>query len=670
MSKRKAKHKVLTEEVRQGKPLHAKGWSFHRHVLQLLIALLLIVAIFAVFWQVRNHEFLKYDDQDYVTDNPHVKAGLTLKGIIWAFTTTHAANWHPVTWLSHMLDYDLYGLAPGGHHLTSVLFHVANALLLFIIVHRMTKAPWVSGFVAALFAFHPLHVESVAWVAERKDVLSTFFWMLTLLAYIYYVEGPGVGRYSLVVCFFVLGLLAKPMVVTLPFVLLLIDYWPLKRFRFGPSDDEMSSKGHSLMDFHKQTSSALRLFSEKIPLFVLSAASTILTYLAQQKGGGLKSIETYPLDTRVINALVSYAGYIRKMLWPEGMAVFYPYPETFSIWEIVGSITLLSCISILVVRYARKHPFLLVGWFWYLGTLVPVIGLIQVGDQAMADRYTYIPLIGLFIMVGIGFSCLFEKWRYRKVLLGASIGVALFLLMVITRLQINHWQNNVALFKHALHVTSNNFLAHNNLGVALAEQGKDDEAISHYSEALRIKANYTYAHYNLGNALAKQGKVQEAITHYTEALRIKADYTDAHYNLGIALAEQGKTQEAIAHYIEALRIAPDFAKAHYNLGVILFSQGKIQEAIIHFAEVVRIRPDHAIAHNNLGVALLVQGKVQDAIAHFAKAVQAKPNYAEAHINLGFGYLMIGDKVSALEEYRILKKLNPYLADQLYQRISK
>ncbi len=626
----------MQETKEQRKPMQTSAAPFHRRYSKLLISLFLIVATVLVFWPVRNHEFLNYDDNVYITENAQVKGGLTLKGSIWAFTTTHAANWHPFTWLSHMLDCDLYGLAPGGHHLTSVLFHMVNALLLFFILHRMTKALWVSGFVAALFAFHPLHVESVAWVAERKDVLCTFFWMLTLGAYLYYVEGPGVGRYSLVVSFFVLGLLAKPMVGTLPFVLLLIDYWPLRRFRSGPSKDETDSKGPSQMDFRKRKFSALGLFSEKIPLFVLSAASSIVTYLAQQKGGGLKSIEAYPLATRVVNAMVSYAGYIRKLVWPEGMAFFYPYPETFPIWEVVGSILLLSCISFLVVRYARKNPFLLVGWLWYLGTLVPVIGLIQVGNQAMADRYTYIPLVGLFIMVGMGFPCLLGRWRYRKVFLGASMGLTLLLLMIITRLQIDHWRNNFTLFEHALQVTSDNFLAHNNLGVAVAEQGKIEEAIAHYREAIRIKPNYLDAHYNLGVNLTKQGRYEEAMDHYREALRISPHDAETHNKVGILLAREGKHREALGHFAEALQFKPGFAAARYNLGLALAEQGEYQKALPHFAEALRLNPD----------------------------------FPEAHFSLGMTYRIIGDWDSAMKEYGILRRINPELANILHEKLER
>jgi len=358
------------------------------------------------------------------------------------------------------------------------------------------------------------------------------------------------------------------------------------------------------------------------------------------------------------------------MIWPRGLAVFYPYPKIFPLWKVAGAGLLLSLLTFLAIRAARKYPYLAVGWFWYVGTLVPVIGLVQVGMQAMADRFTYIPFIGLFIMISYGVAKLSEGWRYRRIVLFVSAGILVSILMIVSRLQVQRWQNDISLYEHSVDVTSNNFLAHNNLGFALLGQGKIQEAIAHYTEALQIRPGYADAHNNLGSALMGQGKIQEAIAHYTEALRIRPDYADAHNNLGSALMRQGKIQEAIAHFTEGLRISPNHPGIHYNLGVVLQGQGKIQEAVVHFTEAVRIRPDYAIAHNNLGVALVVQGKVQEAIAHFAKAVQAKPDYAEAHINLGFGYLTIGDKVSALEEYKILRKLNPGLADQLYQKILK
>ena len=581
----------------QTKVLPSRG-----HALIFLTSLFLVVATLVAFWQVGSHEFINLDDNEYITENRVVQSGLTLEGLTWAFTATHSANWHPLTWLSHMLDCQLYGLNPGGHHLTNLVFHIASTLLLFFVLKRMTGAPWRSGFVAALFALHPLRVESVAWISERKDVLSAFFWMLTMWTYVRYVKRPGIDRYLLVILFFALGLLSKPMLVTLPFVLLLLDYWPLGRFQLTPSRKNLKSPQSKPKNANHQISMALRLMREKAPFFIISAASSILTIFAQQKGGAVVSLEHFAFETRVANALVTYVSYIAKMVWPQRLSVFYPYPEAFPLWKVVGAVLLLSFLTFLAIRAARKYPYFAVGWFWYIGTLVPVIGLVQVGMQAMADRYTYVSLIGLFIMIAWGAPDILAGWRYRRVLLSISAGIILLFLMIVTRLQVQHWQNSIMLFEHSINVTSNNSLAHN--------------------------------------------------------------------NLGSAFMRQGKIQEAIAHFTEALRISPHHPEFHYNLGVVLQGQGKLQEAMIHFAEAVRIKPDYAIAHNNLGVGLIVQGKVQEAITHFAKAVQAKPDYAEAHINLALGYLTMGDRASALEEYKILKKLNPNLAAQLYQKISE
>jgi Flp pilus assembly protein TadD len=670
MSKRKRRKKIVTEKPSQATSLGAKGWFSHQQGLALLIGLFLILATLAAFWQVRNHEFINLDDNMYVTDNRHVQSGLTLEGLTWAFTTIHAGHWHPLTWLSHMLACQVYGLNPGGHHLTNLFFHIASTLLLFLVLRRMTGALWKSGFVAALFALHPLRVESVAWVAERKDVLSALFWMLTMWAYIRYVERPKLRRYLLALLFFALGLMSKPTVVTLPFVLLLLDYWPLNRFQFPPLSTNPKSPDPKPKNTSDRISTVLRLVWEKAPFFILSAASSILTAFAAQKAGAVISLKYSPFGSRIANALVSYATYIAKMIWPNHLAVFYPYPATFPLWKVAGAVFLLSLVTFMVIRAARKYPYLAVAWLWYVGTLVPMIGLVQAGMQAMADRFTYVPLIGLFIMIAWSLTDILAGWRWRRLVLSISAGILLSILMVVTRVQVQRWQNNVTLFEHSLEVTTSNYLIHTNLGITLAHQGKYQEAMIHTTEAVRIKPDFEIPHYNLGVILAKQGKVEQAVIQFSEALRIKPEYSDAHSSLGLALAGQGMIQEAIAHFTEALRIKPDNSEAHNNLGVILARQGKTQEAIVHFAEALRVKPNNTEAHNNLGVALMGQGKVQEAIAHFAKAVQAKPDYAEAHINLAFGYLTIGDKVSALEEYKILKKLNPYLADQLYQRISK
>jgi Flp pilus assembly protein TadD len=489
----------------------------------------------------------------------------------------------------------------------------------------MTGALWRSTIVAALFAIHPLHVESVAWVAERKDVLSAFFWFLSIWAYARYAEQPGLKRYLLVVVFFALGLMAKPMVVTLPFVLLLLDYWPLGRLQW--------KNMRSANDAAIPRSSFFRLLWEKIPLFALTAVITVATIVVQEKVGALKSLETFPLNTRIANALVSYASYMVKMIWPSNLAVYYPHPHTIPFWQIAGSGLLLICVSVLVVKATKNRPYLAVGWLWYLGTLVPVIGLVQVGSQAMADRYTYVSLIGLFIMIAWGVPSVLTGWRYRRT--ACALGSAILLLgcAVGTWRQIGHWQNSVTLFQHTVRVTSDNHFAHNNLGVALATRGRLAEAIYHYFQALRLKADRAEVHNNLGNALAAQGNVDRAMNHYYQALKIDSNNARAYNNLGNLLVNQGKTEEAIEHYTKALRLKPDYAGAHYNLGNILANQGKTEEAINHFTEALRIMPYWAGAHNNLGVVLEHRGRLEEAIDHYHEALRLNPDYAKARNNL-------------------------------------
>jgi len=559
-----------------GKGTKIDNFNMRHNHLKLIVSLFLTIITLATFWQVQNHEFVIYDDYEYITGNSHAQAGLTFDGIVWAFTTTHVSNWHPLTWLSHMLDCHLYGLNPKGHHFNNVLLHIASTLLLFLVLERMTGALWRSSFVAALFALHPLHVESVAWVASRKDVLSTFFWMLTVLAYVRYVEQPGLNRYLLVLLFFALGLMSKPMLVTLPFVLLLLDYWPLGRFQFGQSVGDSNPKTQEAVNLRYHRWIGLHLIWEKVPFFVFAAVSSLVTLQSQL--GSTASFEVLPLRFRIANALVSYASYIGKMLWPHHLTVLYPHPiDTLPMWQVVGACILLMCISFLVIRQAQQRPYLVVGWLWYLGTLVPVIGLVQVGVQAMADRYTYVPLIGLFMLIVWAGPDLMAKWRHLRIALTVSAGILLSALMISSWIQVQYWKNSIMLFNHALDVTSHNYIAHFHLGNALTQQGKLKLAITHYSEALRIKPDYAHAHNNLGNALAEQGKLNLAITHYSEALRIKPDYAHAHYDLGNALAEQGKLNLAITHYSEALRINPDFMEAQHNLKVTLHRMGKHKE---------------------------------------------------------------------------------------------
>ena len=531
----------------------------------LLVMLVLVLATAVVYLQLNNYDFVNFDDDDYVTENRHVQTGLTSGNITWAFTTFHAGNWHPLTWISHMLDCQLFGLKPGLHHLVNLFFHMANTLLLFLILRRMTNALWQSAFVAALFALHPLHVESVAWVAERKDVLSTFFWMLTMGAYVFYVERRELKRYLLALFFFGLGLMAKPMLVTLPFVLLLLDYWPLRRLQMEKplADDSVNSekfvKPHRKKKERRR--SAIRaghvskpekqirqqpaighIILEKVPFFVLSLVSSIVTYMAQQKGGAVRSLQSFPLTTRIANALVSYCGYIGKILWPENLALLYPHSGMPPVWKVIGAVLFLGIITFLIIRTVKRFPWLTVGWLWYLGTLVPVIGLVQVGMQAMADRYTYVPIIGVLIMVAWGVPELLEKWRHRNTALATVTVVMLCIFSFVTWKQVGYWQNNTTLFKHTLEKTTNNPIIHYNLGNLLASQGKFDDAIKQFRESIRISPGYAKAHNNLGNALLYQGRLDEAIGSYREALRINPDYVIAQKNLNNALAMHNKKQ--------------------------------------------------------------------------------------------------------------------------------
>ena len=605
------------------------------HRLNLVICLFLTAATISTFWQVRDHGFVDYDDFQYVVENPHVQSGLTWEGVVWAFTTTHMSNWHPLAWLSHMMDCQISGMKAGGHHLTNLLFHIANTLLLFVALKRMTKALWRSAFVAALFALHPLHVESVVWVAERKDVLSTLFWMLTMLTYVLYVECTGYVRYVLVLLSFAAGLMAKPMLVTLPFVLLLLDYWPLQRVRMKGSNEVDKRQSHAPRNNTDQKAVVFRLIWEKAPLFLLAAASSIVTFVAQQSGGSVRSLDVLPIQIRLANAVVSYIAYIGKMIWPSKLAVFYPHAGMPPIWHIGGAGLLLACISVLVTRAAQRSPYAVVGWLWYLGTLVPVIGLVQVASLSMADRYTYVPLIGLFIVIAWGFDEIVARWRYRRIVSSTCIGVLLLTLITCSRMQVRHWRDSRSLFQHTVDVTTDNYYPQYILGKALARQGKLDEAISNYSKALQRAPSYAEVYFSLGIALAEQGKLAEAISNYSKALHIKPNYAEAHNSLGFALARQGKLQEAISHYSEAVGIKPDYASAHNNLGIALAEQGKLAEAISNYSKAVRTRPTYAEAHNNLGVALARQGNIDEAIGHFSEAVRIKPDYSQASNNLRF-----------------------------------
>jgi protein O-mannosyl-transferase len=619
---------------------------------QLLICLVLTVIVLAVFWQVKDNDFVNYDDPRCVPENVHVQRGFNSNDLKWAFTTSHAGYWQPLTWLSFTMDYQLFGLNAGGYHIVNLLLHTVNSLLLFLILSRMTHALWKSAFVAALFALHPIHVESVAWIAERKDVLSAFFWMLTMGAYALYAEKPGVKKYLLTLFFFALGLMAKPMLVTLPFVLLLLDYWPLGRIRFNhslhvPKISESkkggkrakkistSDKGKdgTLPDQSRFLQRLWPVIREKIPFFALSAISSIVTAIGQQEVGAMESLEILPIGARIGNALISYIRYIGMTIYPHGLAVFYPHGGTPSSWKIFLAAAFLLIATLIIIRWAAKMPYLAMGLLWYLGTLVPVIGIIQVGMQSMADRYTYIPIIGLFVATAWTVPDIVRNWRYRQYILTTAAVIVFSALMLSTWTQVKYWQNSITLFEHAIQVTDNNYLAHNNLGVALSDAGKKEEAMAHYREAIRIKPSYENAHFNLGNNLSAQGRIDEAVICYQEALRLRPNYAKAHNNLARLLILKKMFKEAIGHYQEALKMEPTNSGMHYNLGIAWMSIDHFEDAIGQFQEAVRINPRFVEAHNAWGIALARLGKADEAIDHFRAALRIKPNFRAADDNL-------------------------------------
>lgn len=653
-----------------------------------LICLLLAAAILLVYGQTGSHEFIDWDDDQYVTSNHWVQQGLTLKSVNWAFTATHASNWHPLTWLSHMLDYELYGLDAGGHHLTSVFLHLVSSLLLFFLLRRMSGMTWGSAFVAACFALHPLHVESVAWVAERKDVLSAFFGMLALYAYVLYVERPGLARYALVFLLFGLGLLAKPMLVTLPFALLLLDYWPLRRF-------ELRSLG--VMGGPARRQSVIRLFMEKVPLLALSAASSAITLYAQERGGAVTALRGEPvhgdgaavsfyigLGERFSNAAVSYVSYLGRMVAPYDLSFFYPFREVIPEWQVYGAAVFLLVISLAALLFIRRFPYLFVGWFWFLGMLVPVIGVVQVGWQAMADRYTYLPLIGIFIVIAGGGGDLLKVWprATRAVAIVASI-----LIVVMSGLawkQAGYWKDGITLYGRAVAVAPGDSFGHFKLGVALADQGKFDAAIERFREAIRLQPYDMRSRFNLGLALFKQGKVDDAISQYTEALEIYPAFDMARQQLKIALAfkqsledktvlggpeamhmargfemeRQGKLEQAVQEYRKVLALDPRHLQAHQHLGTVLHRLGQMDEAIVHYEEVLRANPNLAGAHYNLGLALVEQGRVADAVNHYVEALRLKPDFVEVHNNLGVALSRLGRLEEAISHFRQALQLRP------------
>ena len=567
----------------------------------LLICAALAAVCLVGYEQLRNNDFVNWDDDQYITKNPNVYTGLTRQNIIWAFTTTDVSYWHPLTWLSHMLDCQLFGTAPAGHHLTSLMLHIANSLLLFILLRQATGAVWKSAFVAALFALHTINTDSVAWVSERKNLLSTLFWMLTTLAYVRYSRHPGLSRYLPVLLLFALGLLAKPALAVLPFVLLLLDYWPLGRLSFG---QPCSSNSETSAISSSQGPRNLRLIVEKVPLFILSTVAISLASFSLRHTRQMVSTAEVPMQLRIANALVSCLRYIAKMFVPRSLAVHYPYPDTVPLAQAAAALLLLLCVTALALWLIRKRPYLIVGWLWFLGTLLPVSGLMQAGQwPAMADRFAYVPLIGLFIIITWTACELWAKWRYKRLVLAAAAAVVLLVLLLLTHRQVRLWKDSFTLFAHALKVTENNAEMHNNFANALLRRDKLDEAAEHYREALRISPRHPRAHYNLAYVLQIEGKIDQAISHYRQCIEINPEDSDAHNNLALALVSRGSRLEAIEHYRRALKIKPKDPAVHYNLGVELALQNKISQAIGHFRQALRVSPDFPGARENIDLLL-------------------------------------------------------------------
>ena len=678
-----------------------------------MVYALLIIATIAVFAEVSRHEFVSFDDNIYVTENEHVLQGLTVDGLQWAFTTTKAEFWHPLTWLSLMADAELYGMKAGGYHVTNLILHLLSTLLLFWLMHRMTGAVWPSAFVAALFALHPLHVESVAWIAERKDVLSAFFWMLTLCLYVYYTEKPGLKRYLPVLLSFACGLMSKSMLVTLPVIMVLLDYWPLGRIRqqalaprVAPVEiNHLAGKNRKPLNSKPQRKAAPAVIEEnaaagssgsfpwwqlkeKIPFFVLSLVFGLVTLYAQKK----MSVAAMPSDSRVANALVSYLTYLEKFFWPQDLAVFYPFAEHLPAWKVIMAFLIMTMISVAVIVMIKRIPFLFAGWFWYIITLLPVIGLIPVGKHALADRYTYLSVIGISIMLAWGIPLLVQSAALRKKVLLPAGFICVAVLGFLAWRQCAYWTNSVTLYERALAVTTGNDLAHYNLANALVKQGKRPEAARHYQDAVRINPQHYDAYCNLGVSLAAEGKYREAMAQYLAAIKINPDEESAYLNMGVALAALGRDDEAAEQYLAALKINPDYgdahynyanllmkqnkveeaaghygravainrnhADAHYNLADILVRQGKGEDAITHYREVLRINPAHFQALNNLGVNLEKQRRHEEAISCYRRALQIKPDHAGVHFNLGVALGNQGDLPQAIEHFRRALELAP------------
>lgn len=652
----------------------------------ILIVLLLTIAVMGTYWPVQKYDFVNFDDDEYVFNNPHVKTGLTLKNVVWAFTKGYAANWHPLTWISHMVDCEFFGLNAGGHHLINLYIHLANTLLLFFLLKKMTGATWRSAFVAALFALHPLHVESVVWISERKDVLSTFFFLLTLWAYSDYARRPGPGPYMRVSFWFIMGLMSKPMLVTLPFLLLVLDFWPLKRIGFGRSVSEKN-----LILKVKETLALCRnVVLEKVPLLLLSLASGIITIIAQKNENAISQIS---FKIRSLHAIISYVQYIASMFFPFHLSVYYPYPKVTHLWQALVCFCMLLFITIAAVRQKKDHPWFISGWLWYLVTMIPVIGFLQVGIQARADRYTYIPLIGLFIIISWGGANILKKWPFLKVPVVISALAIVLTITLLTRHQLHYWQNGLTLFARTLSVTKENSLAHGNFGAALLNlQGNADSALFHFEESLRIRPSYEDK-YNRGVVFGIKNRLDKAVASLSEAIQFDSSHAEAYFRLGSAYRLMGNDTEAIKQLKKAVALNPDYWEAWHSLGLIMYGKDSLNEALsffnkelacdsgswqacrylglvynkkrdfqrtfIYLTKAIDLCRDSSWEPSlDLGVVLFKRGKLNSAKVLFTRTIRLTPQSPEPYFNRAAIYFLQQHPDSAIMDYSRAIRLKP------------
>ncbi len=625
-----------------------RQWLDRYRVVLGCVALGMLTA--GVYVRVLGSDFVNYDDPVYVTDNKQLQKGLTWENIRWAFTSRYASNWHPLTWLSLMADYELFGLKPAGYHAVNLAFHVANTLFLFLVLLGLTGCFWESIFAAAVFGVHPLHVESVAWIAERKDVLSGLFWLLTTWAYAAYVRRArlsgeawrgGARWYVAAVVLFALGLMAKPMLVTLPLVMLLFDWWPFKR-RFGR-----------------------KTILERLPFVVMAVISSMITLMVQQEWGSVVALERLSVGVRICNALVSYVAYIIQTILPTGLAVYYPHPETFVVWEVAGAVLILAALTAVVFVFARRRGYLAVGWLWYLGTLVPVIGLVQVGSQSRADRYMYIPMVGLLIAAVWGIGEVVRRRRAWEVVTAVCCVIFIAAFAVGTWVQTGYWRDSRTLWTRALNVTRDNCVAHLNFGNVLLKEGKMKEAEGQYRKAVEIYGDYTEGHFNLALALELEKEYDEAIKEYRTALRLNERHWKARFHLANALSAKGKVDEALAEYEKAIKLRPDDIEVLNNFGLALVQKGRFKEAIGYYEKALAIDENSAEVLNNLGNALVKEKRFDEAVEKFEKIIRIKPDFKEGYYNLANTLRQMGKDAQAEPYYRKAIELNPEDIDSQY-----